>query len=396
MWKKIARVILILILLGLPSNAALANTAKIEIDGENQYKAIRLTPQIYNESNSDLSDLLIKNSSGENVPYFINVGIKYMTTSKERYSMELINSYLKEDSFYFDYKLANEQKNDIVSTAIEFTTKNTNYAKEVDVYGSYDNVNWDFIQKDTIYSIDDKSKLVIEFFDSQKFTYYRLKLANNLEQISFDTVNLVYSIETSEETYFIESLEPEFSIESGDKRTNIVIKDLKNLRLCDVTIYTDSMFKRNIRTSHGINKEIFNLSLNGTSYSDTTIPLAWNISRDETYIITIMDADDKPIQVDSIVVRYYADELVFNGNSDEVYTLEFGEDSTKTAPVYDIERYKNEILQGTIDRAVIGEISYAVGETLPERDYKLIFNIVIIGITVLLGTVILLKLKQKQ
>ena len=395
MWKKIVSVFLIVFLLGFVSITAFAHTAKIEIDGENQYKAIRLTPQIYNAANSDLSDLLIKNNNGENVPYFINAGSKNKTASKESYLMELINSYLKDDSFYFDYKLAVMRNSDIISTSIEIATRNTNFAKEVDVYGSYDNINWDFVQKDKIYSIDDKLKLTIEFVHPQKFTHYRLKLANNLEQISFDAVNLIYSIETSEETYFIETLEPRFNVESGNRKTNIVIEGLKNLRLCDITIHTDSMFKRNASTSHGISKEIFNLSLSDTSYSDTTIPLNWHISSDETYIITIADADDKPIQIDGITVRYYADEIVFKGNANEAYMLEFGTDSSKAAPIYDIERYKNEILKGTIDQAIIGEILYATEKVTPERNYKAVFNIVIIVVTLLLGTVIILKLKKK-
>ena len=397
MWKKAISILFVLVLTGCAasSNASYAHTASIEISGENPYKALRLTPQIYHASNSDLSDLLIKDSKGENVPYFINTGANRVYSNRGIYQMALINAYLKDDSFYFDYKLNAAQSGDIISTSIEFATKNTNFAKEVDVYGSYDNIHWDHIQKDTLYSIDDKSKLAIAFARPQKFTHFRLKLANNLEQISFDMVDLVYSIETSEETYFIETLEPAFMMESGDKRTDIVIEGLENMRLCDVTVHTDSMFKRNVRTPHGISKELYNLSLSGTSYADTTIPLYWNTSQDKTYRLTIADGDDKPITIRSITVRYYADDVVFEGKAGGDYTLEFGRDSAKTAPVYDIERYKNEILKGTIDKAVIGEIRYVTEERAPERNYRVIFNIVIIVVTLLLGTVILLKLKKK-
>jgi len=395
MTNKIVSVFLIILLLVFYSITALAHTAKIEIEGENRYKAIRLTPQIYSAANSNLSDLLIKDSRGESVPYFINTGSKTESVNREAYSMELINSYLMEDNFYFDYKLATTRSGDTISTSIDFVTRNANFAKEVDVYGSYDNVHWDFVQKDKIYSIDDKSKLTIEFEHPQKFTHYRLKLANNLEQIYFDTVNCIYSVETSEETYFIQNLEPEFRVESGEKTTSIVIEGLKNLRLNDITIHTDSMFKRNARAPNGVNKEIFNLSLNDTSYSDTTIPLYWYISPDESFIVTIADADDKPIQVNGVTARYYADEIVFEGDSNEVYTLEFGEDPAKTAPVYDIERYKSEILRGAIDKVVIGEITYEEAEEpAPGRDYRLIFNIVIVIVTLLLGTVIVLKLRK--
>jgi hypothetical protein len=372
-----------------------AHTAKIELRGENQYKNLRLTPQIYYAANLDLSDLLIKDSMGEVVPYFINTGFQVAYKNEESYSMTLINSYVKDDNFYFDYKLTTPQNSDTAATSIEFTTKSTNFAKEVNVYGSYDDIHWDYVQRDIIYGIDNKSKLAIEFKQPQKFTHYRMELANNLEQISFDTVNLVYSFETNEEAYYIETLEPRFSVHSSDRRTKIIIENLNNLRLCDVTIHTDSMFQRNAYAAHGINKEIYNLSFNDTSYADTTIPLYWQISQDKYYTITIADADDKPISINGITVRYYVDEVVFKGDTGEAYTLEFGNDAAKIAPAYDIERYKNEILKGAMDRVTLGEIHYATEEKIPVRNYKLAFNIVIITVALLLGSIILFKLKKK-
>jgi len=170
---------------------------------------------------------------------------------------------------------------------------------------------------------------------------------------------------------------------------------MRNLRLCDMTIHTDSMFKRNTSTLYGISKEIYSLSLNGTSYADTTIPLDWQISQEDRLVVTIADGDDKPISIGGITVRYYADDVVFEGEAGKVYTLEFGRDPTKRAPVYDIERYKNEVLQGIVDRISPGEIVYAAEETMPVRDYTLVFNIVVISVALLLGIVILLKLKKK-
>jgi len=392
-----AGVLLVLVLAGCTANVRIppVHTATIEISGENRYKALRLTPEIYNAANSDLSDLLIKDGAGEIVPYFINSGAIQDSAIRETYEMALINSYVKDDSFYFDYVLAAERSSDTISTSIEFAARGVDFAKEVDVYGSYDNVHWDYVQRDKIYSIDGKSKLAIEFVRPQKFTHYRLRLANNLEQISFDAVNLVYSVNTSEVTFFIESIKPGFIIESGDKWTTVSIEGLRNLRLCDVTIHSDSMFKRSTSAPNGISTEIYSLSLNGTSYANTTIPLDWQVSQEDRFVITIADGDDRPISIGGITVRYYADDVVFEGEAGGVYTLEFGRDPTKRAPVYDIERYKNDVLQGVVDRVSPGEIEYAEEETVPERDYTLVFNIVIVSVALLLGIVILLKLKKK-
>lgn len=389
------RIISTICLLCFFSTTAFAHTGAVQISGENKYKAIRLTPEIYNNSNSDLSDILIKDSKGETVPYFINTGFQKVYEGRETYPMELINSYTKDNSFYFDYKLTTQGESDTVATSVEVSTNNTNFAKIVDVYGSYDNLHWEFIQNDKLYDIDDKSKLSIEFNKPQKYTHYRFQLANNLEKISFEAVDLVYSIAISEKNYFIESLTPTFSIEEKDKTTFVKIEGLKNLRLCDVTIETDSMFKRTAKAPLTSGKEIYNLSLNETSYTDTTLPLNWQISQEDTYVITITNNDDKPINITGITVRYYADEVVFEGNGNESYTLDFGADATKTSPVYDITKYKDEILKGTIDKVTISAINYdKENEKSAERDYKVIFNIVVIGITVLLGGLILFRLRR--
>lgn len=204
--------------------------------------------------------------------------------------------------------------------------------------------------------------------------------------------------EAEKRLFFVETVIPGFSIEKGDRRTDIVIEGLKNLRLRDVTIDTDSMFKRMARTADGTQKEIYNLLLNGASYTDTTIPLHRHISRDAAYMITIADGDDKPIKINGVTVRYYADDIVFGGKTGEIYTLEFGRDAVNTPPVYDIERYKNDILRGPLDKVAIGEINYMyAAEKVPdaERDYQVIFNIVIIIVTLLLGIVILVTLKRR-
>jgi hypothetical protein len=376
-----------------------SHDADIKIDGENRYKSVRLIPQIYNAAHRNLSDLLIKNGD-ENIPYFINSSIGKTNETRETYLMRQINSYIKDDNFYFDFELAIARDSDIIATSLEFSTNNAGFAKPVDVFGSYDNIHWEFVQSDMLYAVESKSKLEINFIRPQKYTHYRLRLANNLEQISFYNVELVYSLRISEETFFIESFRPEFTVETKDKTTEILIKGLKNLRLCDLQIETDSMFIRNVKASGEKGKELYNLSVNGTTYTDTVLPLNRKVSESEIFTVIINDGDDKPINITGIVTRYYADDLVFQGNEfqkndGDVYRLEFGVDLSRAAPVYDIERYKNEILKGPIDRLELGEIVYVKAEQPREKiPYRVIFNIVIIVVGVLLGALIILKLKK--
>jgi hypothetical protein len=393
--RKKTNILLLLLFIFAPLAPPLfSHEAEIKIEGESNYKSIRLIPGIYNEAHRNLSDLLIKNGD-ENIPYFINSSTGKTNETRETYLMRQINSYIKDDNFYFDFELAFARDSDIIATSMEFSTRNSGFAKPVDVLGSYDNIHWEFVQSDMLYVVDNKWKLEINFNRPQKYTHYRLRLANNLEQISFNKVELVYSLRISEKTFFIESFRPEFTVETKDKTTTILIEGLKNLRLSDLQIETDSMFIRNVRAQGEKDKELYNLSVNGTTYTDTVLPLNRKVSESDIFTVIINDGDDKPINITGITARYYADDLVFQGNTGDVYRLEFGVDLSRAAPVYDIERYKNEILKGPIDRLELGEINYVQVE--PKREpvsYRIIFNIVIIVIGILLGVLIILKLKK--
>ncbi|MCL1913001.1 MAG: hypothetical protein FWG10_03740 [Eubacteriaceae bacterium] len=395
MRKKTISKLAMLLALAIAATPAFAHTASIQMAGNSRYKALRLTPEIYNNANSDLSDLLVVDSSGQNAPYFIHNTMVDTSASYEAIPMKLANSYLKEDSFYFDYELALPSDSDTIGTSIEFETRDTNFAKNATLYGSYDGMNWDKVTDDMLYSIDKKTKLSIGFTSPLKYTYYRLQLSNNLEQISFSAASIVYNIETSNASYFVEAFNPSFNVKSSDGKTVVSIEGLKNLRLDSVEIQTSSMFKRYACTSSGASKEIFNLSLNGEAYSDTRIPLARQIPQYDVFEVTITDADDKPIIIDGVTVNYCADEIVFEGEPGIMYTLEFGQDPAKRAPVYDIASYKEEIIRGGIDRVGISQID--ISAEIPKgRDYTAVFNIVVAAAALLLGAVIVLKLVKKQ
>ena len=394
MKKKNKYLFVFLLLLATLAQPLFSHDADIKIEGGNRYRSVRLTPQIYNAANRGLSDLLIKNKD-ENIPFFINSSEGKTNETRETYLMRLINSYIKDDNFFFDYKLAFTSDSDVIATSMEFATSSTGFAKSTDVYGSYDNKHWEFVQSDMLYVVDSKSKLTINFHRPQKYTHYRLKFNNNLEQISFYAVNLVYSLQISEETFFIESFTPKFSVETKDKITKVLIEDVKNLRLCDLQIETDAMFIRKVKVNSGNEKELYNLSVNGTTYTDTVLPLNRYVSNDEIFTVFISDGDDKPIDIKSVTVRYYADDLVFQGEAGDVYKLEFGADFTRAAPVYDIQRYKNEILKGPIDKLALGDVVYVKVEPVREPvSHKIIFNIVVSAIGLLLAVLIILKLKK--
>lgn len=381
---------------------ALAAEALIENSGNSTYKSVRITPEIARNANTNLSDILVTDDKGETVPYFINTSSNRTSFTSHNYPMTLLDSYKKGEAFYQDYGLTDLPNYDVMASSINLITRNEGFAKKVTVYGSYDNLHWERIQEDKIYNVDGNRKLQIEFNRPKKFTHYQLRLENNLEKIRFESVYLNYSFENISRLYFEETISPEFSVEELDKYTKIYVHDLSNLRVKEIEIETDSIFKRGaIVETMSVAQEIYNLSFDGIKYRQTVIEMPNTKIIGDTITIIINNYDDTPINITGINVRYYADEIIFKDKGSETFTISFFSDSSISAPVYDIASYKNEILKGDIDSLSIKEINpdevIEVEEIVEESfDFKLIYNIGIIAVTLLLGILILLKLKNKK
>ena len=135
----------IFIFIALPGNSAYAfdyayNTT-IDNTGSYKYKAVRLTPEIYNKIRGDMADLELYDKNNEPVPYFINSFVESEIESRNTYNMKLVNSFIKDEYSYYDYALENQLNGDVTATSMEVQTKQEGFAKKVEIFGGYDNVN---------------------------------------------------------------------------------------------------------------------------------------------------------------------------------------------------------------------------------------------------------------
>lgn len=390
----------IVIFIALPSTVAYAldysyNTS-IDNKGSYKYKAVTLTPEIYNKIRGDMADLDIYDKDNESMPYFINSFVESGSESRNIYDMKLVNSYIKDEYTYYDYALKNQQDGDVTATSMEVQTDQEGFAKKVEIFGGYDNVNWEKVQDDILYSVDGNKKLEITFNGVKKYTYYRFKISNNLEKVFFSSVVLKFNKTVQKKEYFINSISPEFSTEEQGKTTVVKIQGLRNLKLNSITLKTDNIFKRRVTFDGSASKVLYNLDFANTSYRDLTIPLVSYRATADTAEIIIDNKDDKPIQVSGIEAKYLADELVFDGSKSSEYTLRFGNSEIQTPKNYDISKYREMILNEGYDVLNVREIKEEPSKTpsKAQYDYKLIFNIAISVAAVVMGIIVFSKLKK--
>jgi len=101
---------LVLFILLFVSNAYAVDfsySARIENGGSKKYKAIRITPKIYNNINANMADLVLYDENNEPVPYFINSFKEIKTETQKSYAMKLVNSFVKDEYYYLDYAWKN-------------------------------------------------------------------------------------------------------------------------------------------------------------------------------------------------------------------------------------------------------------------------------------------------
>jgi len=398
-WISILSLLFVLLSVNSAYGEGYLNSAVIQNSGSKRYKAIRLSSAIVSATKQNFADLLLSNERNEPVPYFINSYYESESKIEKSYDMKLIHSFVKDPDFYYDYTLINPIQGDLQATSIEFTTSQSNFVKSVVLLGSFDNLNWEKFQTGILYSVDNNTNLIIDFGKTVKYTHYRVQINNPAERIEFQSVTLRFNQELQKQVPFIETMEPTFTTTEENKNTTIKINGMKHIRIFDITIETEDMFKRNVEyIGYYQAKELYNLQFNNTRYQDLSIPLEGFLENNEFGIIKIENLDNKPIKINKIIVRRYVDELVFDGSDSNSFLLQFNNPAITQPLRYDISSYKESIIQEGYELLKIGEIKIAPppSPTPEPKNYRWLFNIILIVVAILLGALLIIRIAKKK
>ena len=189
-------------------------------------------------------------------------------------------------------------------------------------------------------------------------------------------------------------------MEEQDINTLIKLSGLQNIKLDSITLETDSIFKRRVIFADIYEKMLYNLHFQETEYSDLILPLAGFRMNTDTAVLVIENNDDQPIEVKQVLVKYYADEVIFNGAGRAEFVLKFGNQKYTEPPAYDLVNYQEQILQEGYDLLPLRDLKIlpaapTTADTQPQGlDSRLLFNAVIVAVTLILGVVIIRKLKN--
>lgn len=387
---------------------------EIKHNNESSYKSFYLAENIYKYSKNDLSDIRIINEKNEFIPYYLYN--KYLHNANESligYESKQVHSHIdsKENKKYIDFQIVSESKTtDIIGNRLSLTINSSNFFKKVEVYGGYDNIEWDFIKEDELYRINESQNLNIQLDRIYKYTYYRIVLLDDIEDTSIDNLELIYN---NKEVIYHEysttkNANYEVDLDKEENDTIIYLYNENNLRIKDMEIISGDDFKRKYYIYFkGQNNEEFRqldygeihqIDLKNFKARKTIISLDsyqyFDINPNIIKIV-VKNNDNAPINIDNIKINYIVDKIVFKDTGSNEYRILFG-NTDAHRPSYDIEAYKEHIEgedQEVCQLQTIVTQKATEKKTGKEVNYNLILNITIASISLLLVFIIIRKVK---
>lgn len=382
---------------------------EIEMQGNGPYHALFLDEEVYAGADEDLSDLRIVNHKGQYVPYYIDSGYGEAKEQTVTYSSSLVHTATKDGNTLLDYKIMPVADNvDIQGNILALELPEADFLKHIMVYGSYDGDQWEYVDQSELYRTDQLSKDIIELESEHKYEYYRLSVLDNVEKLTFPSLQLIHSTQEHQWIEYKKMGKPSFEVKQEDGFTQIIIDNESRLQVIELQLMTeDNNYTRSYElyddqgASIGIvgKQELYQLDFKDVQIKNNMIT-AVNPIRTPNITMRINNRDDIPLDIAGFGIGYILDKLVFEDKGEGPYKLLYG-NATATEPQYDIVNFKSHIEQ---EGVALGNLSAQVEAQAPatsEEDQawwlqqKVWFNTIIVIVALLLIVLLVKKMKLK-
>lgn len=378
---------------------------RINLEGINTYQTLFLDEQVYAGAETSLKDLRVVNSEGEFVPFYVDSGYGEDTGYHTSYESKLIRTFRKQQDTTFDFQIVPvREQTDIIGNVLTVQLPAEDFLKHVKVYGSYDGDTWDLVTEDEIYRTGQLEKDSIHLGSAHKFSFYRLHVVNNVDELSLTGLKLEHDQHDTQWMDYARKARPDYTMDQEAKHTYIVIPNEDRLKITAIRLKAEGNFKRSFEVTNEhqwtISTEgepdLYHLEFKSTPITNTAIILSEPTAAKQL-IITIDNQDDAPLDIRGVTINYLVHKLVFADQGKGPYRLLYG-NSAAEQPHYDIINFKQHIER---EKAGIGQLGpqdvirkiVAPEESKPWwMQSKIWFNTAIVIVALLLIIVLVRKL----
>lgn len=417
LWKKCnVQLVLVLILLtGVGVGGGVAEehqlnewrySKEVIVEGSNAYKTFFLDEEIYEHALHRLEDLRILDDKGEIVPYYIQSGYLDQDQSKISFQSYVVHTGRKNNDTFVDFQIRpTSQNTDIVGNELVFTLPNQNFLKHIVIEGSYDGNQWNKVISDHLYKADHLEKNRVLLGDIYKYSYYRITVKDNIENIILSEVALLNNQQKKEWHAYQKSTVPTYKITTEEKHTTIEVQNPQQLKINEIELEIGENFQRSFlvydEDEHLVlseESELYNLDFTNVKISNTNIVFSNQPLSSRVLTVKINNQDNPPLKINSVNIAYYVDKLVFIDSGSSSYSLFYG-NADATKPTYDLEQYKEHLEMEVQDQVTLGDkkIRYSNLDEAADSwlNMKYVFNIVIVLVSFLLAFLLTRKLNRK-
>jgi len=385
-----------------------------------EYRYFFLDNEVYARANKGLSDIRIIDTAGNAVPYYIqntySIEIKEekifntkKTASEQKsslsfhYSKYAIHKQYQEHNMVEDFQILSEQSNLSINQLV-FTSKNSEFSKQVFIYGRYKKSSWNYITSDTIFIFDFYSNLTINLSKDCDYHCYRVVIINNKEGVTFSSLTVINSSKNAMISQYSKVTTLDRKEVQTNKKSILFVQNPDRLKLKTLQITAEGNYKRYYKVYAGDsetnqffknNGVIFTFNLTYTSTSNTSIEFDETVIQNKILKIVIENNDDRPLVIKKIDGLYIIDKIVFKAAQNNKYKLYFS-DKKADSPRYDIEEFKEKIEQEKMTECTLDKAECnSPDEEDPHPDFKIVFNIAVFLLSIFLCFFLFKTLKKR-
>lgn len=376
------------------------------INRDAEYNKIKIDTDIYNRANVDLSDIRIVDDENKESAY--NISVNFEQTNQLQLSPKILNkSYnQKHTMFIVDFGKSGIENNEIV-----INSKNINYRRIVEIYGSDDlsQDDWKVIRKDgCIFNVTNKSytsnHLNIDY-PINIYRYLKIIINQNGEKEPFIVENVFTymnkTIAGKEEEYTFKVIKKH--INKLENATEILLDFEKN----NIPTHKIKVNSSNKNYHRNVVIETSNDSNNWDKVCSDSIYDYLDVRyRDKKDIVTFQEVkcryikiliyyyDDKPIEINNLNVYGYVRNIIFKTNKNKNYRLFYGNSDART-PKYDIEYLAKYVNKHNVNLAVLGKEEIRIDEVVLPKAKPFHFEKYILWLIIILISAGLIYLASK-
>ena len=376
--KKINKIILFLFLLTVFQIFSSQYFKTIKISGKSAYKQFFITEDIYENSKNNLEDIRIINNNGKEIPYVIETEKEQDKYREKVVARAKITEILtKKDKMEFIVKFdSGSSLKDIIGNKLEMIPTR-NFYTEYTLFGSNNDIDWEWITSGEIYKTPEKSNLTMEF-SKKRYEYYKVVTPLDKGNIFDEAILKLSDNETGKQEIVKTKLD--YKLEQREKSTILKIKS-KFLPLKNIVLDVDDEFKRNYSLRDEDNLYLEGVISKVGEKSNLEINLE-NVPKSSEITVEIRNGDNLPLKIKSVTGNYVPDRVVFKAVEGENYKVTFGNENLKK-PEYDLGEFVDLITErDTVTTGKITKIEDKNNLNL-EKNYMVYYNI-FIGIIVLI------------